>query len=75
MNLLAIAPKAEMNVTAPDWNGLSPKPSCSISGSRKGEAPMPMRNIEPAMMVDRKIRCRNRRGSSSGNCARRACSR
>lgn len=34
-------------VIRPDWNALMPWPSCSISGSRNGRAPRPMRNNEP----------------------------
>ena len=48
------APTAATKVTSPDWNGFRPKPSCSISGSRNGMAPMPMRKFEPPMMPARK---------------------
>ena len=44
---ITIAPAVEVKVTRPDSSGSSPKPSCSISGSRNGVAPMPMRNSEP----------------------------
>ncbi|MNL40520.1 hypothetical protein D3C87_1628760 [compost metagenome] len=66
MNLLMIAPIAETKVIAPDWNGLRPKASCSISGSRNGMAPTPMRKNEPPVIEERKRRWRNSFGSSSG---------
>ena len=54
MNFEASAPTAVMKVDVPDWKGVRPKPSWSISGSRNGMAPMPMRNNEPPMMAVRK---------------------
>lgn len=47
------APTAVTKVIMPDWNGVSPKPSCSIKGKRNGIAPMPMRNSEPPRMPAR----------------------
>ena len=38
------APTAEPKVMRPERNGVSPKPTCNNSGSRKGSAPMPRRN-------------------------------
>ena len=48
VNFIAIAPAAVAKVSAPDWNGVRPKPICSSSGRRKGRAPMPMRKMQPA---------------------------
>ena len=56
---MKIAPIAETNVRRPDCTGLKPKPSCSISGSRNGVAPMPMRNSEPPTTPARYVANRN----------------
>ena len=44
---MPMAPIAEAKVIRPDWNGVMPKPTCSISGSRNGSAPMPSRKMKP----------------------------
>ena len=45
---MVIAPAALAKVSSPEAKGVRPKPSCSISGSRKGSAPMPMRKSDAA---------------------------
>ena len=50
-NFITIAPKAEAKVSMPDWNGVMPKPSWNISGSRNGTAPLPIRKIVPPMIA------------------------
>ena len=52
---MKIAPIDETNVSRPDCTGLKPNPSCSISGSRNGDAPMPMRNSEPPTTPARNV--------------------
>ena len=48
-------PAAAAKVSMPDWNGVRPKLSCSMSGKRKGMAPTPIRKNEaprtPALKV------------------------
>ncbi|OWK25435.1 hypothetical protein AJ87_10370 [Rhizobium yanglingense] len=60
MNLVVIAPIAPEKVIRPDWNGVRPKPSCSISGVRKGMAPTQMRNRLPPVVAVRKVGLRKR---------------
>ena len=73
MVFMNIAPIADANVSSPDCSAVSPKPSCSISGSRKGVAPMPMRNSAPPSTPARKVWWRNRLRSISGCGCTRAC--
>ena len=49
---IVIAPAALAKVSSPEDNGSSPKPTCSISGSRNGSAPSPMRNRKPPIVAD-----------------------
>jgi hypothetical protein len=49
---IVIAPAALAKVNRPEDNASSPKPTCSINGSRKGSAPSPMRNRKPPIVVD-----------------------
>ncbi len=51
--LLNMAPSAPMKVIIPLSNGVSPNDTCSISGSRKGVAPTPMRKIELPTTAER----------------------
>ena len=44
---IVIAPAALAKVNSPDDSASSPNPTCSISGSRNGSAPSPMRNKKP----------------------------
>src|SRR5215469_4981186 len=61
------APSAAENVTSPDWNGSSLKPSCIISGNRNGSAPTPTRNRNPPNKLARKVgkTSNNKSGSES----------
>ncbi len=70
---MPIAPTAEANVTRPDLNGDSPKPTCINSGSRNGSAPMPRRNRKPPMMLARSVGSRSSEKSSTGDPVRLAC--
>ena len=70
---IPMAPTAEAKVTSPDWNGVSPKPSCINSGSRNGSAPMPSRNRKPPMMLARMVDNRSSEKSSTGDPVRLAC--
>ena len=70
---ITIAPAVEVKVISPDCSGLRPKPSCSISGSRNGVAPMPMRNSEPPSTPARKVGTANRSSRNNGSGCRRAC--
>ena len=45
-----------------------PKPTCSISGSRNGCAPTPMRKARPPPTATAKVGTRNRRSSRIGFC-------
>src|SRR5690348_15482269 len=49
---MEIAPIARAKVMEPDWNGLIPTPTCSMSGSRKGTPLMPMREMPPTRGSD-----------------------
>ena len=44
---IVMAPAALAKVSRPDDSASSPNPTCSISGSRNGIAPRPMRNRKP----------------------------
>src|SRR5205823_4427992 len=44
-------PSALAKVMRPEESGSRPKPTCSISGIRKGSAPNPMRNRKPPIVV------------------------
>ena len=68
-----IAPSAEAKVSMPDWNGVMPKPSWNISGSRNGTAPLPMRKIVPPLIAARKVGLEKTRGSRIGLAVRLAC--
>ena len=50
---------APVKVIRPDWNGVKPKPSCSISGIRNGTAPIEMRNSVPPTAAARKALSEN----------------
>jgi hypothetical protein len=52
VTFIVIAPAALAKVNSPEDNALSPKPTCSISGSRNGSAPSPMRNRNPPIVAD-----------------------
>jgi hypothetical protein len=60
------APAAETKVIRPDCSASSPNPSCSINGSRKGIAPMPVRKTEPPITPVRKVGIRNSDRLSTG---------
>ena len=51
--LLLIAPTALAKVISPEDSASSPNPTCSISGIRNGNAPIPMRNRKPPIVVTR----------------------
>jgi len=72
---MPMAPSADENVIMPDWNGLMPKPTCSISGSRNGSAPMPSRNRKPPSTLARNVGSRNKVRSSAGLGVCLACTR
>jgi hypothetical protein len=55
---VASEPSAVAIVSVPEANGDSPKPSCSISGIRNGEAPIAMRSGVPPMIDARYVECR-----------------
>ena len=69
---MTIAPTPPANVISPDWNGDQPKPSCSISGSRNGMAPTPIRNTKPPTTLARNVGIRSSAKSSTGAGVRRA---
>ena len=58
--------RAAAKVSWPEPNALSPKPACSISGSRNGMAPIPTRNRKPPVTEARKVGMRIRPRSSTG---------
>ena len=66
------APTAAMKVREPEASGLRPKPTCSISGRRKGMAPMPMRKRKPPTTLMRKVGIFKRPSCSTGYGVRRA---
>ncbi|MNS64639.1 hypothetical protein D3C72_977740 [compost metagenome] len=66
MNFVVIAPIAPAKVIMPDWNGFNPKPICSISGIRKGMAPVEMRKTVPPTEAARKVAFWNMRKSRMG---------
>ena len=68
---MANAPTAEAKVTMPLSKGLRPKASCSISGNRKGIAPVPSRNTVPPIIVSRNSGCLKSLRSRIGNSVRR----
>ena len=67
-----IEPTALVKVMSPDWNGDRPKPICSNSGSRKGMAPTPSRNMKPPKMLARNVGSLSKLRSRIGAGARRA---
>ena len=67
------APTAVATVRVPDARGDRPKPSCNISGSRNGTAPMPMRSGRPPITDKRKVRWRRMARSIRGCSRRRTC--
>jgi hypothetical protein len=60
VNFITSAPPAATNVRVPDANGSSPKPTCSIIGSKNGTAPAATRNGAPPMTLVRKVAMRRR---------------
>ena len=56
------APAAPMKVISPDTTGLTPKPTCSISGSRNGVPFIPTRQRPPASVPTVFIKFRRERG-------------
>ncbi len=54
-DFIAIAPAAATKVSDARFEGVRPKPICSSSGSRKGIAPMPMRNRKPPTTPAKKV--------------------
>ena len=63
---MLMAPAVFRKVMSPDWNGLSPKPTCNSSGSRKGTVAMPARITLPESTAMENVRLRNMRRSSTG---------
>ena len=74
-HFMPMAPSAVAKVTMPDWNGVMPKPTCSISGSRNGSAPRPSRKMKPPATLAKKVGSRNSVRSSAGLAVCRACTR
>ncbi len=66
------APMLTMKVSEPEAIGLMPKPSCSISGSRKGTPLMAIRQSPPASVPTAKERRRNKVRSITGAATVRA---
>ena len=58
---MVIAPAEVAKVKSPEEKASSPKPNCSIIGSRKGKAPIPMREIEPPSVAAAKVGMRMER--------------
>jgi hypothetical protein len=73
VSFIVTAPTAALKVSRPDWKALMPKPSCSISGSRKGRAPTARRNRLPPMIEMRRLALCSSVRSMMGCGVRRAC--
>ena len=69
---IAMEPTAATKVVRPERSGLMPKLICSMSGSTSGTAPTPIRNSEPPLTLQRKVRTFSSVRSMIGLRARRA---